>query len=133
MHDRTFVGGDGVHVELEGGAQVAEGGLAGVVIDGGVLEEHIRLAEVEQLEGICGGGVAGEEFKAGARGSQAQGVINIHAVGVSDQAVVGGADGGDGEGEVEIGGKLGCFALQEAEEGLADVAKTEQGEVIVRS
>ena len=66
-----------------------------------------------------------------ASGGEAQGVVDIQPTGVGGQAVPGGADGGDGEGEAKIGCQAGCFALQQAGEGLADVAKSEQGEVIV--
>ena len=41
MDDGAFVGGDGVGSVLEGGADVVDGGLAGLHVEGGGFEEDV--------------------------------------------------------------------------------------------
>src|SRR4029077_10611773 len=53
MHDRPFVGGNGVGAEFEGGLQVLDGGLAGLRNERAGLKQHIRAHFFQPLTNVA--------------------------------------------------------------------------------
>ena len=52
MDDRALVGGCHMHAEFERRPHVVHGGLAGLVVDRRILEQHIGAGLADQIEGV---------------------------------------------------------------------------------
>ncbi len=131
MHHRTFVRCDGVHAELEGCAQVVDGGLTGFIVHRRVFKQDIRLRLTEEIQRVVRGGQICKRPQALPRSSQVQRLIQVQPTGGDGGSVASGCDAGDRKAELVCALQLVLFAQQQAGQRLTDVSKAQQGQFIV--
>jgi hypothetical protein len=131
VDDRPFVGGDGVNAQAQGRAQIIGGGLAGVRVHRGVLEEHIGLAGLEPLGQRVHVGEG--RLALGGEGAQVamQQLLGAVAAGVGVPAQPPRRHAGEGELGVVLLAQFGALAVEELHQGAADVAEAQEGEVVM--
>ena len=134
VHDGALVGGDGVGSVLEGGADVGDGGLAVVHVEGGGFEEDVGLGGGEPGADVACDGTAGariwSDFRLFAGRSARATYIGIDSVWVGDPSQAAGGDAGDAVGNaVAVAEFLGAI-FEKADEGPVDVAEAEEAEVV---
>jgi len=63
MHNRTFVGCNGVHSLMNAGSQIGKGRLPGVVIDRDGFQHHVRGAGIDKFHRVSRRGIGGERIQ----------------------------------------------------------------------
>jgi hypothetical protein len=125
VDDRTFIGADGVGAGFERGAEMFDGGMAGVAIEGGGFEEDVGASGFKPLADVARSRPRGRigKLMVQERGS-------VEAIGIGDPADAAGGDASEGPVEIVVAAEEFALGEEEAEKFLADVAEADESEII---
>ena len=123
VHDRAFVGGDGVHAALQGGAQVADGRLTALVVDRRVFKQHIRRDAGDEIWHRCGGWNCRQRADSLPFLRAAQRLRGVNPFGVNGHPMVPGGDTCHLGRKTKFSPQALLFAFQQCHQRLADVTK----------
>ena len=131
MNDRPLVGGDRMHAAIERRLQVGDGRLAVLVVDRCVLEQHVRLAGVDEFHAAFGSGPGREGVERFAGRGPCQRLFRLDPVRVQRRTMPTGADPHDGPLDGVSLPKLRTLVQPQLKQGSTDVAEAEEGELEV--
>ena len=128
VDDWAFVGGDGVGSVLERGADVIDGGLSGLDVEGRGFEEDVSLGGLKPGADGCRLLIRCPAFIG--QECPIHTCFRIQAVGVGNPSQAEGCDSGDAERNSVALAQFLFAVAQELHEGAVDIAEAEEAEVV---
>jgi hypothetical protein len=125
MHDRTFVGGDGVGAMLERGFEVLDGGLAGLEVERTGFEDYVGAGTVEPFANIARGLCLLQRGPVIVEDSQ-----RVEAVGIGEPAAAACGDTREAPADVIAAAEFDFFGDELANESAADIAEADDREIV---
>ena len=125
MDDGAFVGGYRVGALFKGSFEMIDGGLAVVGVERTGFEDDVGADAFEPLAGVSRSGSWVLRGPVIVEDSE-----RVQAVGVGEPARAAGGYAGEAPADVVAPAEFGLFGDEQAQKGAADVAETDQGQVI---
>ena len=128
MHDRAFVGGDGVRAEFESGFDMVDGRLAGCGVERTGFENHVGASALDPLADVSRSSVRMLRGPVTVEDGQ-----RIQAFGIDQPAGAACRDTGKTPAHVVAAAKLRFFGDKQAQERASYVAETDDRQVVGRN
>jgi hypothetical protein len=125
VHDRSFIGANGVRAAFERGFQMIDGGLAGTAVERSRLEEDVRVRSFKPFADILRRGPRGR-LRAAAR----QECLGVESIRIRDPADAARGDASELPLDAVVLAQASFLRAQQTQEFLADVAEADQREFV---